>query len=375
MGNLNHIGCVSADYYFLNNSEVLSKFRSSIWAQNEFEKLFSNYTDRGKMIVSSLFYAVDISGLVRSIGTRPNVLRVGDEYANIFTQQYELIELFDQISSPISSISSYTFNFDNYLNNSFIDYTSITKYGLYIPFVGIIDIEYYMLKNGFTLKYYIDLTSGICSIDLVVDSVVIETFTAPIAETVYYSSGDTAINRDRIIKAGETIASLALSYNSSGASSETVSRKDYSPQRSSTVYSSGKVTEKFTEGHSVSSVTRTSSDKKISPYMASHAVSSLSDLLTMRGAATIRQTSTAGGLYGVDLTPKVICYRPNTPNLDHFAEVEGRPLNEVKKLRDLTGYTEIGNIRLTLPSYSNAFDIEIEEIERLLSEGFYINAH
>lgn len=69
----------------------------------------------------------------------------------------------------------------------------------------------------------------------------------------------------------------------------------------------------------------------------------------------------------------IIIYRPNIVNVDKdYLKLFGKPLGAVKKLSELSGYTEISAIRIEGEGFENITQKEVAYIEQLLSNGIII---
>lgn len=85
----------------------------------------------------------------------------------------------------------------------------------------------------------------------------------------------------------------------------------------------------------------------------------------------IESQSNGYGSYVEWSCPKIITYgyEPNE-NPDNFASIVGKPLNAVRKLSDLHGFTSIAEMHIE--NIENATFDEIDEIEDILKSGVII---
>ena len=98
----------------------------------------------------------------------------------------------------------------------------------------------------------------------------------------------------------------------------------------------------------------------------------ISSALTVAGSKIkVDRTGAVDGNTGLmgEFVPYVILHRPVQSLAKNYNQFKGYPSNITSKLGNLTGYTEVEHINLSIPG---ATDTELEEIKRLLKEGVLI---
>ena len=200
---------------------------------------------------------------------------------------------------------------------AYLDYDPFTKAELYLPYCGThaIAVDDIMGKTVH-IKYHVDILSGACCCYVKCGESVLYTFVGQCSSSIPVSAGDYTNVINGIITVAASVGSLVAT---GGASAPTAI-----------------------------------------PALASTAVNSMKPTIEKSGSM-----SGTGGMLAVQ-TPYLIVTRPKQALPTDQNTFTGYPSFINEKLSDLSGFTQIEEIRLTGMSASDA---EITEIETLLKTG------
>ena len=168
--------------------------------------------------------------------------------------------------------------------------------------------------------------------------------------------------------AGMPLSSTVMASNISSSTenvSEAKSRGDYKGARMRTVSSS--VDRTVTEGEEIKTYTHTRGSYAIASDVVSSAMSALNGSVSH----TTSTESNDAILEGVGCKyVKLVIERPLYGNVGNYYNLCGRPLQEVKQLDSLTGYTEISDVHLE--GFDGATYGEIATLNSLLKSGIIL---
>ena len=220
-----------------------------------------------------------------------------------------------------------TFTFDRHdMTNSYLDYSPYSKCYLYLPFIGVqeINIDDFM-QSTMHVVYHVDILTGAMFCYVMRDSSVMYTYMGQCAENVPLSSSSYSNTIGSILSAAASIVGVASVAATGGASAPVASG--------------------LLAGASTSTA---------------NAVTSLKPSVAHSGSI-----GGGAGIMGVNY-PYLIFNTPHVSIPSQQRHYTGYPSNQIVKLSALSGFNVIQAINL---SVSGANDSEMNEIESILKGG------
>ena len=220
-----------------------------------------------------------------------------------------------------------TFTFDRHdMTNSYLDYAPYSKCYLYLPFIGVqeINIDDFM-QSTMHVVYHVDILTGAMFCYVMRNNSVMYTFMGQCAENVPLSSSSYSNTIGSIMSAAASIVGVASVAATGGAS--------------------GPVAAGLLAGATTSTA---------------NAVSSLKPSVAHSGSI-----GGGAGIMGVNY-PYLIFNTPHVSIPSKQRHYTGYPSNQIVKLSALSGFNVIQAINL---SVSGANDSEMNEIESILKGG------
>ena len=299
-------GSASALYSIYNpTQEELNNFGSWLWSANFVDQLLKMFNDPMQSIIGlhKVFAQPIISG-------RGNI-KVGYLDSGINT---------NLVSNQYLTIDCGSVSIKEYFGNVF-DYYPYTKIQLYLPFIGIVDLDTSdTMRSTLNIKYHIDVLTGAClaEVNITRDAHggILYTYNGNCAVQYPLSSGSYMGIVTGIISAGIGVAVGVSGNPLLGA------------------------------GITLSSINGMRTDIKHSGNLSGNA-----------GAMGIKK-------------PYIIITRPQTHVADEVEKFTGYPANNTVILHDLNGYVKVNYVHVE--EIEGAFNSEKDEIERLLKEGVII---
>ena len=220
-----------------------------------------------------------------------------------------------------------TFTFDRHdMTNSYLDYSPYSKCYLYLPFIGVqeINIDDFM-QSTMHVVYHVDILTGAMFCYVMRDNSVMYTYMGQCAENVPLSSSSYSNTIGSILSAAASIVGVASVAATGGASAPVAA------------------------GLLASATTSTA-----------NAVSGLKPSVAHSGSI-----GGGAGIMGVNY-PYLIFNTPHVSIPSQQRHYTGYPSNQIVKLSALSGFNVIQAINL---SVSGANDSEMNEIENILKGG------
>ena len=220
-----------------------------------------------------------------------------------------------------------TFTFDRHdMTNSYLDYSPYSKCYLYLPFIGVqeINIDDFM-QSTMHVVYHVDILTGAMFCYVMRDNSVMYTYMGQCAENVPLSSSSYSNTIGSIMSAAASIVGVASVAATGGASAP--------------------VAAGLLAGASTSTA---------------NAVTSLKPSVAHSGSI-----GGGAGIMGVNY-PYLIFNTPHVSIPSQQRHYTGYPSNQIAKLSALSGFNVIQAINL---SVSGANDSEMNEIESILKGG------
>ena len=220
-----------------------------------------------------------------------------------------------------------TFTFDRHnMTNSYLDYAPYSKCYLYLPFIGVqeINIDDFM-QSTMHVVYHVDILTGAMFCYVMRDSSVMYTYMGQCAENVPLSSSSYSNTIGSILSASAAIVGVASVAATGGASAP------------------------------------------VAAGLLAGATTSTSNAVTSLKPSVAHSGSVGGGagIMGVNY-PYLIFNTPHVSIPSQQRHYTGYPSNQIVKLSALSGFNVIQAINL---SVSGANDSEMNEIESILKGG------
>ena len=303
------IGVQATGFVALYNptQSQLSAFSQYLWSNDfleNFKKLFSNPMDA--IIGLHLIYATPSRGNMAEIVC-------GYSHSGVMS---------NTVNSQYIEINCGSIKVNRYFGNV-LDYAPYTKLQVYLPFVGIVDLDTNEIMNGtLNIKYRIDVLTGSCLARLKV------------------TRGD--YKAELYNYAGNCAVQLPISGGS------------YSGIIANAIGVAGSIGATIASGGALAPV--------LVGSMASSAVNSHTNVSHSGSLG-----SNAGAL-GI-MKPYLIITRPKPAEANNYQSFYGIPSNKTVRLGSCSGYTRIKDVHV---DNIVATDNELSEIEQLLKEGVII---
>ena len=282
---------------------------SDAFSLDNFKKMLNNPMD---CILGLTIIPVNVPhGLAREITVGNIVTTVS---CNICTTQYVRVDCG-------------TFTFDRHdMTNSYLDYSPYSKCYLYLPFIGVqeINIDDFM-QSTMHVVYHVDILTGAMFCYVMRDNSVMYTYMGQCAENVPLSSSSYSGTIGSIMSAAASIVGVASMAATGGASAP------------------------------------------VATGLLAGATTSTANAVTSLKPSVAHSGSIGGGagIMGVNY-PYLIFNTPHISIPSQQRHYTGYPSNQIAKLSALSGFNVIQAINL---SVSGANDSEMNEIENILKGG------
>ena len=303
------IGVEATGFVALYNptQSQLSSFSQYLWSDNfidNFKKLFANPMDA--IIGLHMIYATP---------SRGNEAEIVCGYAHSGVMSNTVNSQYIEIDCGSIKVNRYF--------GSVLDYAPYTKLQLYLPFVGIVDLDVNEIMGGtLNIKYRIDVLTGSCLARLKV------------------TRGD--YNAELYNFAGNCAVQLPISGGS------------YSGIIANAIGVAGSVGATIASGGA------------LAPVLVGSAVSSaINSHVNVSHSGSLGSNAGALGI----MKPYLIITRPKPAEADNFNVFYGKPSNKTVRLSSCSGYTRVKDVHV---DNIVATDNELSEIEQLLKEGVII---
>lgn len=285
---------------------ALNSFSGWLWSENFFDNLEKIFQSPSDAVISlSIVYA------------KPVLLRADQPIVTGYLTAKDSVgaAILSDIVNQYTEVDCGSLTINTRFNN-ILDYAPYTKVQIYLPFIGIKELDTNDIMGAtLSLKYSVDVVTGTCLAQISVSR-------GSMNAVLYKFAGNCSV---QLPLSGGTYSSI-LSNCISIATSV------------------------FTGGSS--------------------ALTGTAGLIT-GSALSIERSGSIGGNAGAmdSRTPYLIITRPVRAEAEGYNNFYGFPSNNTVILGDCTGYTRVKNIIL---SGLNATDAELSELESILKEGVLI---
>lgn len=357
----------SNNYYMLRGLDDYQRFIDILWAQSDmWSTLNMTIPDNRSALITTSFYFPFKIGNYNKLGVEVDKIRFGYTYSE--TQTGAKFIYIDPSHTSFNIFYTFTFSKDEirqYLTTSFLDYDTINEYKLYLPFIGIVNIDgklIYDLAHTLYIRYNADISTGAVNCNICLDDINnrLYQYTVNCTNVSPYSGTNNTYIANKGWGTVGSILSAAVGFTvpttiTSGGKTKTTARNPATGRQITTGTEEQQY--KTSKRHETSS--------------AYELVNGFVDLATSQIPTSISGSSSPDVSFDSLLCPYIIIKKPKAIYYTGYDKLNGRPLNESRVLKNIKGYTEISSIHLNIPCLSD----ELEEIEDLLHSGVILNTN
>ena len=297
-----------------------------------------------------------------------------------------------RISNQYMAFDCGTLQIDNY-SGSFMDYSPHTKYQLYLPFIGVEELDADEITGKLLgVKYHIDLLTGACVAFVSADNSLIASYNGQCINPVPVSGANYSRTIAAILgivatgviagasmgagagavamtmqnsptRVGETVAGLAKAFNQTGSIGRGL------PGVANVRRQIGVAIDNVMDAGANTEYANTISSSARALVLAHATNSAISDIMGAKGM--ISHSGNMGGSVGFlgKRTPYLITIRPNQSIPNNYGHFFGYPSNLSGQLSSFSGFTTCSAIEAKAISGT---DSEMEELIELLKGGVYL---
>lgn len=257
-----------------------------------------------------------------------------------------------------------------------LDYNPYTRIHVYLPYIGTVTLNTdEVMDKTLTLKYRVDIVTGICTAIILVDNKVMYLYSGHCSVSQPITSADFSGYLNAMITAAKSVAAVAAGAGgapgiAAGLSGlpgpRTSSRTEI--ETSSYTTRNPNTGRQVTRGTSTDQFQRydTSEGAQFGEVASRNATNTVSQV--MNSKLIVEHANGFGGNSGylAQRTPFVIIERARLCNPNEYGKYNGFPSMMYLDLGTIHGYTEVQQIQLT---GINATNTELSEISQLLKTG------
>lgn len=374
----NYLGNNGMWSYILSRNQLAEFFRK-LWIDLPFP---TNYTNSAACVTDAFMMPMSIPILSNVTGSKIEVgsktIEITGKIGNLYSNFYTDYVSFQLTRSQINSV----------LNNNFSDYSTLSKYLLYLPFFGYSEIEndVVLYCDSIKIDYKVNFFNGNC---LVIVSAIYASNSVRIMELDkdigyhYTISGtDQGILFRNIVNSIATTISVSgvllgqpatvttgatLSNITKNKEIHDVSKKRNKDTGRLNTMKSRNMTDTSSETADYTSSRKVYYNKS---YAVGDIIQGLNNYSNSQKSVTVQTNHQSNNpCFESIYIPYLYVIHPKVDYFNGFNKLFGRPLNSYKKLNTLRGYTKVSAIHLNIPCLSE----ELGEIEDLLYSGVILN--
>lgn len=273
--------------------------------------------------------------------------------------------------------NNYTTTFNFYKSSlnfqeNFLDYDAYTSYTLNLPLYGAVNLSYWDIKDGFTVSYDIELSTGSTSIIIQNVNYTILTISCNAYFPIMYTgtSNPNAL-AEKMLTFVSGISSIATAIV---GTSSTTFNSGYSIENQQSIMSRGdykgsRLKETFRENTSeiVGPSTTTHTQSNFS-NVSSRLFNSLHSLINTYGGSA-NSYNNGGGLSSI-INTKICLKIERSKQIEDVTSLIGGQFNMKTVFDNITGYCQATALQIKF----NCLTDEYNEIVELFKNGVYINA-
>lgn len=374
----NYLGNNGMWSYILSRNQLAEFFRK-LWIDLPFP---TNYTNSAACVTDAFMMPMSIPILSNVTGSKIEVgsktIEITGKIGNLYSNFYTDYVSFQLTRSQINSV----------LNNNFSDYSTLSKYLLYLPFFGYSEIEndVVLYCDSIKIDYKVNFFNGNCLVIVSAiyagNSVRIMELDKDIGYHYTISGTDQGILFRNIVNSIATTISVSgvllgqpatvttgatLSNITKNKEIHDVSKKRNKDTGRLNTMKSRNMTDTSSETADYTSSRKVYYNKS---YSVGDIIQGLNNYSNSQKSVTVQTNHQSNNpCFESIYIPYLYVIHPKVDYFNGFNKLFGRPLNSYKKLNTLRGYTKVSAIHLNIPCLSE----ELGEIEDLLYSGVILN--
>lgn len=364
--------------YILSRNQLAEFFRK-LWIDLPFP---TNYTNSAACVTDAFMMPMSIPILSNVAGSKielgSKTIEITGKIGNLYSNFYTDYVSFQLTRSQINSV----------LNNNFSDYSTLSKYLLYLPFFGYSEIEndVVLYCDSIKIDYKVNFFNGNCLVIVSAiyagNSVRIMELDKDIGYHYTISGTDQGILFRNIVNSIATTISVSgvllgqpatvttgatLSNITKNKEIHDVSKKRNKDTGRLNTMKSRNMTDTSSETADYTSSRKVYYNKS---YAVGDIIQGLNNYSNSQKSVTVQTNHQSNNpCFESIYIPYLYVIHPKVDYFNGFNKLFGRPLNSYKKLNTLRGYTKVSAIHLNIPCLSE----ELGEIEDLLYSGVILN--
>lgn len=374
----NYLGNNGMWSYILSRNQLTEFFRK-LWIDLPFP---TNYTNSAACVTDAFMMPMSIPILSNVTGSKieagSKTIEITGKIGNLYSNFYTDYVSFQLTRSQINSV----------LNNNFSDYSTLSKYLLYLPFFGYSEIEndVVLYCDSIKIDYKVNFFNGNCLVIVSAiyagNSVRIMELDKDIGYHYTISGTDQGILFRNIVNSIATTISVSgvllgqpatvttgatLSNITKNKEIHDVSKKRNKDTGRLNTMKSRNMTDTSSETADYTSSRKVYYNKS---YAVGDIIQGLNNYSNSQKSVTVQTNHQSNNpCFESIYIPYLYVIHPKVDYFNGFNKLFGRPLNSYKKLNTLRGYTKVSAIHLNIPCLSE----ELGEIEDLLYSGVILN--
>lgn len=374
----NYLGNNGMWSYILSRNQLAEFFRK-LWIDLPFP---TNYTNSAACVTDAFMMPMSIPILSNVAGSKieagSKTIEITGKIGNLYSNFYTDYVSFQLTRSQINSV----------LNNNFSDYSTLSKYLLYLPFFGYSEIEndVVLYCDSIKIDYKVNFFNGNCLVIVSAiyagNSVRIMELDKDIGYHYTISGTDQGILFRNIVNSIATTISVSgvllgqpatvttgatLSNITKNKEIHDVSKKRNKDTGRLNTMKSRNMTDTSSETADYTSSRKVYYNKS---YAVGDIIQGLNNYSNSQKSVTVQTNHQSNNpCFESIYIPYLYVIHPKVDYFNGFNKLFGRPLNSYKKLNTLRGYTKVSAIHLNIPCLSE----ELGEIEDLLYSGVILN--
>ena len=269
--------------------------------------------------------------------------------------------------------TGYQYVFENnnlhFSDNEFLDYNPYTKYSMFIPFIGFIDMEAGIFKeySSIRVQYELDLFSSTCDCSIYggsgVNRKLLKICTAPMGVSIPFTKTDnnsTARNiTQNIIKSAGAVLNVGLNYEKQ----QVREPRKLTPKTQKET----KAHERWRKGSELENAS------SIVNFASTNTVELLESFVQTYRSGSVSGSYASWNNNFIHGSPFIVISKIHTIETNTYAKLLGRPSTYNGKLSGLKGYTEIAGVHIEFNQLnSSPTNEERDEIDSILRSGIIL---
>lgn len=372
------------NYYYLWGNQF-NQFSQLLWKQLP---IVGNYSESAMCVIDAFVLPMSIRDKDGIAKTADNSILCGNQIYKLSTEVKIPSSIYPDIDYDYATFSINKDSIQYHLKGNFTDYSTFSKYLIYLPFFG-----YHQLENDVILfcdvlniNYRINFGTGICFVKVTAkygdNEIVIIEMDTSIAIHFSVTGTDQGRTMRNIVSSIGTLASVggimfgmpmstsiggATNFVSKNRELHDVSKKRNKATGRMITTKSRNLNDETSQSYEYSSTRNVYYSKS---QAAGELISGFNNYFNSQLSLSTKTASqSADSVFFSEFEPFIYIIHPKTNYFNGFNKIFGRPLNEYRQLKLLRGYTKVSSIHLNIP----CLESELNEIEELLYSGVILN--